>query len=177
MSQAVCDSGRIDAPVLVSLSRAVRVERSTSDHVSASISPRRQPVSARKRVCGDGNRPSGLGHRPQRFPEGGIFFIGRATLAFIVSVLLDPMSGIVRAKTLSGGIREDNAQKRERPRGSPSPARHAGEPMLPRFHTRRGCALTNQIVKSFDVKAGDRCDFQITKQRLYVALDTPSISR
>ena len=36
-------NGRIEVPVFVSARRAVRVTRSTSAHLSASISPRRQP--------------------------------------------------------------------------------------------------------------------------------------
>ena len=46
-SHAACDRGRIEAPVLVSARRAVRVTRSTSFHLRESISPRRQPVRAR----------------------------------------------------------------------------------------------------------------------------------
>ena len=114
-------------------------------------------------------------HAVKRLAEGGIFVIRRAALALLVSVLLDPMSGIVGAKALPDRIREDNAQERERPRGCPSPASHAGKPMLPGFHTRRCCALADLIVESLEIKARDRCDFQIAKQRLYVALDAPSI--
>ena len=46
-SQAACDRGRSDEPVFVSASRAVRVAKSISDHLSARASPRRQPVTAR----------------------------------------------------------------------------------------------------------------------------------
>jgi hypothetical protein len=134
--------------------------------------PARKREEARHR---EGNRPSWLGHAAECLAEGGVFVIRRATLALLVSVLLDPMSRIVGAKTLPDGIREDNAQKRERPRSGPSPASHAGEPMLPGFHTRRCCALADLIVESFDIKARDRRDSQIAKQRLYVALDAPSI--
>ena len=50
-SHAACDKGRSDAPVFVSVSFAVRATRSISDHFSASISPLRQPVTARNRVA------------------------------------------------------------------------------------------------------------------------------
>ena len=108
-------------------------------------------------------------------PRATYSVIGRATLAFLISVLLDPMSRIIGAKALPDGIGEDNAQKRERSGGGPSPASHTRESMFPGFHARRGCALADLIVESFDIKARDRCHFQIAKQRLYVALNAPSI--
>jgi hypothetical protein len=48
---ASSDRGRSDAPVLVSVSRAVRRGRSTSDHRRPSTSPRRQPVNTISHVA------------------------------------------------------------------------------------------------------------------------------
>jgi hypothetical protein len=49
--------------------------------------------------------------------------------------------------------------------------------VLPGFHARGCYALADLIVETLGIKARDCCDFQIAKQRLYVALDAPSIGR
>ena len=132
ISQAACDRGRSDAPVFVSFRRAVRVTRSTSGHVSASASPRRQPESARKRAIAMAIGQVGLGHaaapcRGRRIrhssPDAGV----------PCKLLLDPMGRIVGAKALPDGIGEDNAQKRERPRRGPFPPVTRASPCFPVF--------------------------------------------
>src|SRR5208337_4108764 len=119
--QATVGSARIEKPVLVSVSRAVRRSRSISDHRSPRTSPRRQPRDHRRAHVVE-----------RRIFQGGangaVFLIGQPTLAPTVGEPHDTTNRIIGVELLADGVGEDRTQNQR------CGWRHHGRHVQPTHH-------------------------------------------
>ena len=175
-SQAACDRGRRDAPVFVSGNRAVRVTRSTTDQLSASISPRRQPVRARNLSCAYSDRPSCLGHRPEGVAQRGVFQVIDPSVALLVGVAGNATDRIVGPQPSTHREAKERAEHTHYAGCRSATAGDPRKPVLAGLDSRGRLALAHGVSKSLDVCRRHCRDLQFAQQRLDVPFDATPVA-
>ncbi len=170
-SQAACDSGRMERPVLVSGRTAVRRARSTSCQRSATASPLRQPVKAKKRRHATAGGQIVASAMPQPGAERGIFGLRQPPLAPVLREFPYPVRRIVGPHVVVDRIGEDRPQQPDRPSGNAASAAHSGNPARLGLATLRRLAGRYRMHEFLDVLLGHRGHRQAPQQGFHVPLD------